>query len=192
MNIFSEIGRLIGDLISGIVNLFDAKKDYRILMIGLDNAGKTTILYRLKIAETVSTIPTIGFNVETINYRSNINFTVWDVGGQSRIRSLWRHYYQNSNAIIFVLDSTDRDRMTEVKEEIDGLLLEECLKGVPILLLSNKQDLPGSLNSNEISTILNLYAIKDRKWYIQPTCGINGDGLYEGFDFITKSLRDNK
>merc|ERR1712050_798636 len=88
------------------------KQDMRILMVGLDAAGKTTILYKLKLGEVVTTIPTIGFNVETVEYR-NICYTVWDVGGQDRIRKLWRHYYQGTQGIIFVVDSNDRERISE-------------------------------------------------------------------------------
>eukprot|EP01083_Nonionella_stella_P102907 293310_1 len=86
------------------------KKEMRILMVGLDAAGKTTILYKLKLGEIVTTIPTIGFNVETVEYK-NISFTVWDVGGQDKIRHLWRHYYQNTQGIIFVVDSNYRERL---------------------------------------------------------------------------------
>ena len=78
--------------------------DFRILMVGLDAAGKTTILYQLKIGEIVKTTPTIGFNVETLDYK-NRNFTVWDVGGTDKIRALWKHYYQNTDGLIFVVDS---------------------------------------------------------------------------------------
>ena len=84
------------------------KQEMRILMVGLDAAGKTTILYKLKLGEAVTTIPTIGFNVETVEYK-NISFTVWDVGGQDKIRPLWRHYYQNTQGLIFVVDSNDRE-----------------------------------------------------------------------------------
>merc|ERR1711881_91012 len=87
------------------------KQEMRILMVGLDAAGKTTILYKLKLGEVVTTIPTIGFNVETVEYK-NINFTVWDVGGQDKIRPLWRHYYQQTQALIFVVDSNDRERLS--------------------------------------------------------------------------------
>jgi len=93
------------------------KKDVRILMVGLDAAGKTTILYKLKLGEIVTTIPTIGFNVETVEYK-NISFTVWDVGGQDKIRPLWRHYYQNTQGVIFVDDSNDRDRVGEARANI--------------------------------------------------------------------------
>src|SRR3990167_8132182 len=92
--------------------LFNPKKEMRILMVGLDAAGKTTILYKLKLGEIVTTIPTIGFNVETVEYKK-INFTVWDVGGQDKIRPLWRHYYQNTQGLIFVVDSNDKDRIQE-------------------------------------------------------------------------------
>ena len=85
------MGMMFSKVFAGLIG----KKDVRILMVGLDAAGKTTILYKLKLGEIVTTIPTIGFNVETVEYK-NISFTVWDVGGQDKIRPLWRHYYQNT------------------------------------------------------------------------------------------------
>merc|ERR1711982_145361 len=103
------------------------KKEMRILMVGLDNAGKTTVLYKLKPGEVVTTIPTIGFNVETVEYK-NISFTVWDVGGQDKRRPLGRHYYQNTQGIIFVVDSNDRDRIEDAKEEMHRMLNEDELR----------------------------------------------------------------
>ena len=100
------------------------KKDMRILMVGLDAAGKTTILYKLKLGEVVTTIPTIGFNVETVEYK-NISFTVWDVGGQDKIRNLWRHYYQNTQGLIFVVDSNDKARIDDARNELHKMLQEE-------------------------------------------------------------------
>lgn len=107
-----------------IAKLFDrifGKKDMRILMLGLDAAGKTTILYKLKLGDVVSSVPTIGFNVETVEYK-NIKFTVWDVGGQDKIRLLWRHYYQNTQGLIFVVDSSDKDRIDIAREELQRML----------------------------------------------------------------------
>lgn len=145
--------------------LFDrlwGKKEMRILMVGLDAAGKTTILYKLKLGEIVTTIPTIGafakseqscvfdelmlmwspgFNVETVEYK-NIQFTVWDVGGQDKIRPLWRHYFQNTQGIIFVVDSNDRDRVVEAREELQRMLNEDELRDALLLVFANKQDLP--------------------------------------------------
>merc|ERR1712170_186510 len=101
-----------------------SKTEMRILMVGLDAAGKTTILYKLKLGEVVTTIPTIGFNVETVEYK-NINFSVWDVGGQDKIRKLWRHYYQNTQGLIFVVDSNDRERIEDAREELSKILNED-------------------------------------------------------------------
>merc|ERR1712070_1323269 len=107
--------KAMGLTFSSIFGRLFGKKDCRILMVGLDAAGKTTILYKLKLGEIVTTIPTIGFNVETVEYK-NISFTVWDVGGQDKIRPLWRHYYQNTQGVIFVVDSNDRDRVEDAKD----------------------------------------------------------------------------
>lgn len=90
--------------------------------VGLDAAGKTTILYKLKLGEIVTTIPTIGFNVETVEYK-NISFTVWDVGGQDKIRPLWRHYYQNTQGLIFVVDSSDTKRIAEAEQELANMVI---------------------------------------------------------------------
>ena len=97
--------------------------------VGLDAAGKTTILYKLKLGEVVTTIPTIGFNVEAIEY-GNLTLTVWDIGGQDKIRPLWRHYYQSTQGVIFVVDSNDRDRVAEARDELHRMLAEDELRAV--------------------------------------------------------------
>ena len=119
-------------------------------MVGLDAAGKTTILYQLKMGETVKTIPTIGFNVETLDYKG-LNFTVWDVGGQDKIRVLWKHYYQNTDGLIFVVDSNDRGRIEDAAEELKKMLAEEELKDCCVLVMANKQDLNGALAPGEVT-----------------------------------------
>mmetsp|Transcript_21740 Transcript_21740/g.37322 ORF Transcript_21740/g.37322 Transcript_21740/m.37322 type:complete len:152 (-) Transcript_21740:462-917(-) len=131
------------------------RKQYRVLMVGLDAAGKTTILYRLHLEQQVSTIPTIGFNVEKVRTK-NAKFTVWDVGGQQKIRPLWKHYFDNTNAVIFVIDSCDRERMEEAAKELKDLLEDEKLKNAVLLVLANKQDLDGALSATEITEALNL------------------------------------
>merc|ERR1711939_736844 len=103
------------------------KQEMRIVMVGLDAAGKTTVLYKFKLGEVVITIPTIGFNVETVEYK-NLSFTVWDIGGQDKIRKLWRHYYQGTHGVIFVVDSTDRDRIEDAREELFRMLDDDEMK----------------------------------------------------------------
>ncbi|XP_051865310.1 ADP-ribosylation factor 3a isoform X3 [Pristis pectinata] len=127
----------MGIIATSLRSLF-GKKEMRILMVGLDAAGKTTILYKFKLGEIVTTIPTIGFNVETVEYR-NISFTVWDVGGQDKIRPLWRHYFQNTQGLIFVVDSNDGERVTEAREELMRKLAEDELREAVLLVLANKQ-----------------------------------------------------
>lgn len=131
------------------------KKEMRILMVGLDAAGKTTILYKLKLGEVVTTIPTIGFNVETVEYK-NISFTVWDVGGQDKIRPLWRHYYQNTQGLIFVVDSNDRERVEAAKDELHRMLSEAELSDSVVLVFANKQDLPNAFSAAELTDRLGL------------------------------------
>ncbi|SAM02640.1 hypothetical protein [Absidia glauca] len=166
------------------------KKEMRILMVGLDAAGKTTILYKLKLGEIVTTIPTIdkGFNVETVEYK-NISFTVWDVGGQDKIRPLWRHYFQNTQGIIFVIDSNDRDRVTEARDELQRMLNEDELRDALLLVFANKQDLPNAMNAAEITDKLGLQSLRNRHWYIQSTCATSGDGLYEGLEWLSNNLK---
>ncbi len=145
----------MGGMFTKIWQRFLGKKEMRILMVGLDAAGKTTILYKFKLGEVVTTIPTIGFNVETVEYK-NISFTVWDVGGQDKIRLLWRHYYQNTQGLIFVVDSNDRDRIDDAREELHKMLAEEELRDSVVLVFANKQDLPGAMTAPEVTDKLGL------------------------------------
>jgi len=189
----------MGLTFSKIWNKMFGKKEMRILMVGLDAAGKTTILYKLKLGEVVTTIPTIGFNVETVEYK-NISFTVWDVGGQDKIRPLWRHYYQNTQGIIFVVDSNDKERVdgssnnseASAKEELHRMLAEDELRDAILLVFCNKQDLPQALSVAEVTERLQLNTIRNRAWYIQATCATTGDGLYEGLDWLSNTLTKRK
>ena len=161
----------------------------RMLMVGLDAAGKTTILYKLKLGEVVTTIPTIGFNVETVEYK-NIKFTVWDVGGQDKIRPLWRHYYQNTEGVIFVVDSNDLDRVDAARKELEQMLAEDSLKDACVLVFANKQDLPNAMEVSELADKLGLGSMRNRKWYIKGCCATTGDGLYDGLDWMNKTLNE--
>lgn len=176
----------MGNTFGNVWKRIFGNKEMRVLMVGLDAAGKTTVLYKLKLGEVVTTIPTIGFNVETVEYK-NVNFTVWDVGGQDKIRPLWRHYYQNSQAIIFVVDSADKERMAAAREELDKMLQEDELRDACVLVFANKQDLPGAAKVKQVAEALGLEKMR-RQWYVHGTCATSGDGLYEGLDWLTATL----
>ncbi|XP_062861330.1 ADP-ribosylation factor 5-like [Trichomycterus rosablanca] len=177
----------MGLTISSLFGRLFGKKQMRILMVGLDAAGKTTILYKLKLGEIVTTIPTIGFNVETVEYK-NICFTVWDVGGQDKIRPLWRHYFQNTQGLIFVVDSNDRERIAESADELSKMLQEDELREAVLLVFSNKQDLPNAMPVSELTDKLGLQSLRSRTWYVQATCATQGTGLYEGLDWLSNEL----
>ncbi|CAH00155.1 Arf family GTPase ARL1 [Kluyveromyces lactis] len=171
--------------------LLGAEKELRILILGLDGAGKTTILYRLQIGEVITTKPTIGFNVETLNYK-NLKLNVWDLGGQTSIRPYWRCYYANTAAVIFVVDSTDKDRMNIASKELHLMLQEEELQDSALLVFANKQDQPGALSASEVSKELNLAELKDRSWSIVASSAIKGEGITEGLDWLIDVIKEEQ
>ncbi|CAD8152180.1 unnamed protein product [Paramecium octaurelia] len=179
----------MGIPLSTIFDSWFQKKEMRILMVGLDAAGKTTILYKLKLGEVVSSVPTIGFNVEKVQYK-NISFTVWDIGGQDKLRLLWRHYFNGTQGIIFVIDSSDKERINVAKDEIMRLMSDEELKDAALLVLANKFDI-SQVTVDELISKLDLQNCR-RDWYVQTTCAITGDGLYQGLDWLSKQFKKRK
>ncbi|XP_060925835.1 uncharacterized protein LOC133000012 [Limanda limanda] len=177
-------------IFSQIFSRFSSRTPVRILMVGLDAAGKTTLLYRLKLAEVVNTIPTIGFNVETVEYK-NVSFTVWDVGGQTVIRPLWRHYYTNTQGLIYVVDSNDPERIKEAADELHRMLEEDELRGVALLVLANKQDLPRAMSVSDITAALSLSGIS-QPWVVQASCAVSGAGLVQGLDWLSTQVLRQK
>jgi small GTP-binding protein len=180
----------MGLAFSSVWSLFSWPIDARLMMVGLDNAGKTTILRRLKFAETAETVPTIGFNVETVQYGS-LSMTVWDIGGQEQIRKLWRHYYSGTQAVIFVVDSADSARSGDARDELHNLMSAFELRGVPLLVFANKKDLQGAMTQRELVDALQLRSVAEHEheWRVQVTCATSGEGLYEGLDWLAKALR---
>ena len=181
----------MGSTFSYLFNRLLGKEDVRILMVGLDNAGKTTILYRLKLEEVVSTVPTLGFNVETVTYK-NISFTVWDIGGQDKITNLWRVYFQGTQGLIFVVDSADKERIEEARLELQKLLSEELLANVVLLVFANKQDMPDAMSASEVREKLGLVNTRNRPWFVQSSCAVKGEGLYEGLDWLAGQIKQRK
>ncbi|XP_026130634.1 ADP-ribosylation factor 5-like isoform X2 [Carassius auratus] len=149
--------------------------------------GKQQSSANYKLCEFVTAIPTIGFNVETVEYK-NISFTVWDVGGQTKIRGLWKYYYQYTEGLIFVVDSSDHDRIETAAEELNAMLAEDEMRDAVLLVLANKQDLPKAMPVHELTDRLGLHALRGRQWFVQATCAVQGSGLYEGLDWLSDQL----
>ena len=135
--------------------------------------------------------PQIGFNVEHVKYK-NLDMTIWDVGGQDKIRPLWKHYYEKTDALIYVVDSNDASRLDEARGELHKVMDEDAMRNAVLLVLANKQDLPGACNAAEIAEEMKLYPpYINKSCYIQSCCAPTGDGLYEGLDWLSSNLPDS-
>ena len=159
----------------------------RILMLGLDNAGNTTILKRFNGEDINSVSPTLGFNIKTLEHKG-YNLNIWDVGGQKSLRSYWRNYFEITDGLIWVVDSADKRRMHDCKSELHSLLREERLLGATLLVFANKQDLSGALSTEEIKTALQLDDIKTHHWQIIWCSAVTGDNLLEGMDWLLQDI----
>ncbi|KAH7643190.1 ADP-ribosylation factor-like 5 [Dermatophagoides farinae] len=178
----------MGILFSKIWSYF-THEEHKLVIIGLDNAGKTTILYQFLMEEVVHTSPTLGSNVEEVVWK-NIHFIMWDLGGQDSLRQGWQAYYSNTEFIILVIDSSDHERISISKEELWRMLGHEDLRKASVLIYANKQDIKGCMSVAQISKELNLTSIKKHKWQIQPCCAISGEGLYQGLEWIVEQLKN--
>nr|XP_004652437.1 ADP-ribosylation factor-like protein 14 [Jaculus jaculus] len=165
-------------------------KQAHVLLLGLDSAGKSTLLYKLKLAENVCTMPTIGFNVEMIHLEGDLPLTVWDVGGQEKMRAAWGCYCEDADGLLYVVDSTDQQRLEDSRKEFKHILQNEHIRNVPVVVLANKQDVPGALSAEDITRMFRVKKLcSDRSWYVQPCCAITGDGLAEGFRKLSAFLK---
>ncbi|KAJ3029774.1 UNVERIFIED_CONTAM: ADP-ribosylation factor protein 3 [Siphonaria sp. JEL0065] len=166
----------------------DKEKQVRFLILGLDNAGKTSILKRLAQEDITQVKPTQGFNIKSVT-QDGINMNVWDIGGQKAIRPYWRNYFDATNVLIYVIDSSDRVRLEETGLELNQLLEEAKLAEVPLLVFANKQDLVNAIPGDEIATGLNLNSIRDRQWQIQACSALSGQGISEGIEWAMKMCK---
>jgi len=165
------------------------EKEMRILMLGLDNAGKTTILTKFN-GEDIDTIsPTLGFNIQTLEYKG-FKMNIWDIGGQKSLRSFWRNYFEENDGIVWVVDSADKRRLQDCKDELEVLLTEEKLAGASLLVFANKQDVEGAFSSEKICDILKLEGSvgTNRHWNIQSCSAVTGDGLLEGMEWLVNDI----
>ncbi|ELU16057.1 hypothetical protein CAPTEDRAFT_199849 [Capitella teleta] len=166
-----------------------------LVMLGLDSAGKSTVLYRMKFDQYVDTVPTVGFNCEkvrgTVGKAKGVSFMIWDVGGQDKVRPLWRSYTRSTDGIVFVVDSVDKERLEEARVELLRTTRAPETATVPVLVLANKQDLPGSLDVSQIEKAMGLHELSSsssRVWSIQPACAITGEGLDEALEYLYQMI----
>ncbi|KAI1287979.1 ADP-ribosylation factor-like protein 3 [Halotydeus destructor] len=177
----------------GLLSLFKKfktaqEREIRILLLGLDNAGKTTILRKLASEDVTQITPTQGFNIKSVQ-TTGFKLNVWDIGGQRKIRPYWRNYFDNTDVLIYVIDSSDRKRFEETSVELAELLSEEKLNGTPLLVYANKQDLFNAAPAAELAEGLTLPTIRDRAWQIQACSAVSGEGLKDGLDWACKEIK---
>lgn len=183
----------MGSSISALFSRFSPKEERKVLILGLDNAGKTTLLYKMQLGEVVDTAPTIGFNVETVDFKG-VSLKAWDVGGQQKIRKLWRHYYADTAGLVFVVDSADcgEERLADAREELHGMLGEDGLRDAKVLVFANKQDMGGAVRPSELAEGLGLNKVRSHEWYVQGCSAKTGDGTAEGFEWLVTAMRKKK
>ncbi|XP_041638020.1 ADP-ribosylation factor-like protein 11 isoform X1 [Cheilinus undulatus] len=189
----------------------------QVILMGLDSSGKSTLLARLLTGEVMETSPTIGFNVGTLDPDKKMSLTVWDIGGQQSMRQNWRYFLDDSGswflffryflddsgswflffryflddckALVFVVDSSDRSRMPEAQKALKKVLKDERLRGVPLMVLANKKDLPNSMTIREISNQLDLPNHSERLWEVQACSALKGLGLKQAFISVHKLIK---
>lgn len=177
----------MGSNCSDLYNMWFSRYEKRCLMIGLNSAGKKTLIFWLSLGKLVPPIPPFGIRLDA-TYKG-IKIDVCDVCGQSdRVRALWLHYYAKTQGLIFVVDASDIDRIDEARIELHRLLKEDELRDAILLIFANKQDLPNALKPMEIINCLRLNTINHREWKVQSACFLTNDGVYEGLDWLGEKI----
>ncbi|KAG9393108.1 Small GTPase superfamily ARF/SAR type [Carpediemonas membranifera] len=172
------------------------ENELRILVIGLDGAGKSTIIRALKGGNLDDIPPTFGFTIDTLQYKhtdeagSSHQFTLnfYDIGGQTTLRPFWRNYFEKTDGVIWVVDSTDADRLNVCRDSLHDILNAEKLSAASLLVMANKRDLDGALSVDSISNGLRLGNIEGRRWHIQPCSAVSGEGLTDGLDWLMSDV----
>ena len=158
---------------------------------GLDNAGKTTLIKSLLGQSQDGTSPTLGFNIHTIPYTLNdvvYAMNVWDVGGQKTIRAYWKNYFEQTDGIIWVVDSCDQIRLDECRHNLHSLLTEQKLFGASVIIVANKQDVSGALTPGQISDILEMDKLQGHEWNVLGCSAKTGQDIHRVFDWLVKHI----
>ena len=167
------------------------KTEAKLVVVGLDNSGKSTLVNHLKPRRQASyeVVPTVGFAAESFDH-GRLRFSVMDMSGASTYRSLWETFYRGVDGIIFVVDSSDKIRMCVAKDELDAMLAHADVRHsrAPVLVFANKSDLPGALEPSDVSLLLGLPAVHELAWQIQASNALSGEGVDEGVAWLAQQL----
>lgn len=186
-------------LVSGLVKYMLKKDEYCILIIGLDNAGKTTILEQVKTDYLKTSgfpldkiVPTVGLNVGKIRTQ-NLDLTLWDMGGQDALRTMWTDYFLCCHGLVYVVDSCDEERLLDSRDVFLKVISHVETKDMPILVFANKQDSPQALPVAKIKPIFKecADAVEQRDCVVLGSAALQGDGLEEGIEWLAMRMKNN-
>ncbi|TKA34908.1 hypothetical protein B0A54_13871 [Friedmanniomyces endolithicus] len=159
-------------------------------MLGLDNAGKTTIVKRIMNEDVNSVVPRSASSSRPLTTTGSYKLNIWDVGGQKTLRTYWKNYFEKTDTLIWVVDATDRERLDDCRQELKGLLVQERLMGASLLVFKNKSDVRGCMSEDEIREGLHLDRIQTHKWHILPCSAMTGANLQEGLQWVVQDAKD--
>lgn len=185
-------------LLFGLWRYLFSKAEYHVLILGIDKAGKTTLLERVKSIYTDyegippdRIVPTVGLNIGRVEaHKSKLIF--WDLGGQLGLRTIWEKYYEEAHAVLYVVDSACSERFDDARGTLEKVLRHEDLMGAPVLVMANKQDLPGALKSEELAQQLEFVDIKDRSSLVKNVCAYDGSGVREGVSWLVEAMKKSR
>lgn len=187
------MGNHLTQLASSAPSCLPGFHSLHVVVVGLDSAGKTSLLYRLKLKEFVETIPTKGFNTEKVRVAvgpsRSVSFQVWDVGGQEKLRPLWKSYTRRTDGLVFVVDSAELERMEEARVELHKITRTSENQGVPVLVLANKQDLDSAASVGEVEKLLSLRELSTYTLHhLQGCSALDGRGLQPGLEKLHEMI----
>lgn len=185
-------------LLYGLWKYLFSKAEFHVLILGIDKAGKTTLLEKLKTLYSDveglppdRIVPTVGLNIGRVEaHKSKLIF--WDLGGQLGLRTIWEKYYEEAHAVVYVVDSASKTRFEDAKSALEKVLRHPDLQGAPVLVFANKQDLPGAVNAEELARYLELKDQKSIQSRVQGISAHEGSGIQEGVLWLVEAMKNNK
>ncbi|XP_039142588.1 ADP-ribosylation factor-related protein 1 [Dioscorea cayenensis subsp. rotundata] len=185
-------------LIYGLWKYWFSKTEFHVLILGIDKSGKTTLLEKLKSLYSNleglppdRIVPTVGLNIGRLEAAQS-KLVFWDLGGQIGLRTIWEKYYEEAHAIIYVIDAASLSSFESSKSALEKVLRHEDLRGAPLLILANKQDLPGAVSAEELARYLDLKELDERLYMFEAISAYDGMGIKNSIEWLVEVMERSK